>query len=963
MKFRVTLLTLVAVIVSHFSFSQTVDEWAQDGKMIFQFIPKHNITLPMADEKVVDISRSSYFLPFIETFGITSVIRLHPDLRDEKLQNTYQIEFEEIYRINELISIFNSFEEVEYAEPKSLHRLFLNPNDQYYSSSNQWNLFKINAAQAWDISTGSPSIVVAVTDNAIYTTHPDLINKLVPGYDVANNDNNPNPALGNDGDHGTHVSGIVGAQTNNSTGIASIGYNTSVMPVKIGRDSDGALIAGYEGIAWAANNGAHVINMSWGGGGYSSYGQNVINNAYNQGCILVAAAGNDGVETVFYPAGYNNVVAVASTTSSDAKSSFSQFGNWITVSSPGSYILSSVPNTSYSYKSGTSMASPLVAGLVGLMKSVNPALPQADVIYCLTSTCDNIDAANSGYIGKLGSGRINAYAAMQCMQATLVSLDAGITNIAQPTGTVCNSSVTPMVVLKNFGMNTLTNVTIRYQLDAGAIQTYNWTGNLSTGQFVNVPLPTITPTAGSHSFRAFTESPNSSIDENLNNDEKQTSFTMFSEGVSLPFTETFESESFATNSWTILNPDGGISWDITTVTGTSPGNKAARMNFYNYPATGQRDAMVSPPLNLTGYESAELTFQHAYRRYSSGVTDSLIIFVSTDCGSTYQRIMSLGENSTGTFATGYTTTTPFVPSASDDWCSGPVGSACKTINLTPFVGHPNVVIKFEAYNNNSNNLYIDNINITGVALSTPPVVQISSSANSICEGGVISFVDQSSPAVTSRLWTFSGGSPSTSINATESVTYDTAGIWDVLLETTNGFGTTSQNFPGYITVHPLPAQQTIQQNGSELSVVLSSGETAHWYRNGNAISGATQPVYQVTQIGNYKARVSSQFGCSVFTNEINVNPTGVDEYDFETNSIFVFPNPADDEIFIFLETQVMKNTVLDIADLTGKTVSSHIIQAGDQKIRVNTSHLSQGTYIVLLRGKTYSGKARLIIAR
>lgn len=963
MKFKLHFLIIATSLFSVFSIGQTVDEWAQDGKMIFQFKPEFQISLPMLNENEVDIQSSSYFLPYTDEFKITAVKRLHTDIRDEKLLNTYQIEFDEIFKIKDLIRIFETFEEVEYAEYKSLHRSFLTPNDQYYSNNTQWNLFKINAAQAWDISTGSPSVIVAVTDNAIYTSHPDLINKLVPGYDVANNDNNPNPAAGNDGEHGTHVSGIVGAQTNNSIGVASIGYNTSVMPVKIGRDSDGALTAGYEGIAWAANNGADVINMSWGGGGYSSYGQNVINNAYNQGCILVAAAGNDGVETVFYPAGYNNVIAVASTTSTDAKSSFSQYGNWITVSSPGSNIYSSIPNTGYQYKSGTSMASPLVAGLVGLMKSVNPALPQADLINCLTSTCDNINAANPNYIGKLGAGRINAFAAMQCMQATLVNIDAGIINIIQPTGTVCNASITPVVILKNFGMLNLTNVTIRYQLDAGTIQTYNWTGNLSTGQFVNVSLPSVTPSSGGHTFRAFTESPNGSIDENLNNDEKQTSFTSFNEGVSLPFTETFESNSFSTNSWTILNPDGGITWDIATVSGTTPGNKAGRMNFYNYSATGQRDALVSPPLNLIGYESAELTFKHAYRRYSSGVTDSLIIYVSTDCGSTYQRALSMGENSTGTFATGYTTTSPFVPSSADDWCSGPVGSSCKTVNLTPFVGYANVVVKFEAFNSNSNNLYIDNINITGVALSMPPVVNISSSTSSICAGGTISFTDQSSPAVISRLWTFAGGSPATSVSATQIVTYNTPGIWDVSLEATNGFGSSFQNFPGYITVHPFPAQQNILQNGNELSVVLNTGETVQWFRNGNTISGATQPIYQVTQVGNYKARISSQYGCSVFTDEITVNPTGMDEYDFETNSIFVFPNPADEELFVFLETQVLKNTVIEITDLSGKVVSAHLIKAGEHKISVNTSQLSQGVYFVSLSGKIYSGKARLIIMR
>jgi len=953
-------LFLFSAIVAN---SQTVNEWAQDGKMVFQFKPELNINLPMLDRDYVDFRSSAYFLPYVDEFKIVSVRKLHPDIKDEKLLHTYQIEFDDIWKINDLIKVFQSFHEVEYAEVRTLHKTFFTPNDQYYNTTNMWGLFKINAGQAWDISQGSSSIVVAVTDDAIYTSHPDLVNKMVPGRDVAMNDANPNPSGQADGNHGTHVSGTVGAQTNNSIGVASIGFNTSVMPIKIARDSDGALTAGYEGITWAANNGAHVINMSWGGGGYSSYGQNIVNNAYNQGAILVAAAGNDGVETVFYPAGYTNVIAVASTGTNDAKSSFSQFGTWITVCAPGSNIASTVPNTGYQYNSGTSMASPLVAGLVGLMKSVNPALPQAGVIQCLTSTCDNINAANPSYIGKLGSGRINAYAAMQCMQATAVNLDAGIVNIIQPNGTVCSSAVTPIVVLRNFGMNNLTSVAIRYQLDAGTIQTYNWTGNLQFGQTVNISLPVMTPSTGGHTFRAFTQNPNNGTDENAANDEWQTSFTIFTAGVTLPFTETFESGSFATNNWTIVNPDGGVTWSIATIAGTTPGNKAAKMNFFNYSSIGQRDALISPPMNLSGYADAQLTFKHSYRRYNSNATDSLIIYVSVDCGNTYTRVLALGEGGTGTFATGYTTTSDFTPASADDWCSGPVGSACKTINLTPYVGYESVVIKFEAFNSYSNNLYLDNINVTGSPLTTAPTVQFSSSVSSLCEGQSVTYTDQSSPVVTSRTWTFQGGTPSTSTNAVQSVMYNTAGTFDVHLSATNGFGNSSQNFPNYITVHAPPVPPAVVQNGSTLSVTLQGGQTVQWYRNNVIISGATQTTYQVTQIGNYKARITSAQGCYSFTNEVYVNPTGVDEFGFETNSMFIYPNPAEDEVYVFLETEVYVNTELIITDITGKRVASYVIPAGEMKLKINVSLLSMGAYMLSLDGKNYCNTVRLLIAR
>ncbi len=964
MRLRIILATVfITGIFNTSSFSQTVHQWEQDGVLIFQCKPELNISLPMLDKYYVDIKSSTFLDPFIEEYGITRVKRLYPNIDDAKLLHTYQLEFSEIYKNRELIAALQTIESIEYAEPKPLHRHFLSPNDTYYNTTNQWHLFKIQAAQAWDISTGSASVVVAVCDNAIYTSHPDLTNKLVAGYDVAENDNNPNPAGGNDGAHGTHVSGIVGAQTNNGIGVASIGWLTSVMPIKIGRDSDGALTAGYEGIIWAADNGAEVINMSWGSGTASTYGQNVVNYAWGKGCILVAAAGNDDQETMFYPAAYNNVVAIASTSSTDAKSSFSQYGTWIDVSSPGSNIASTIPNTSYSYMSGTSMASPLAAGLVGLMISANPALPQADVINCLLTTADNIDAQNPSYIGKLGSGRINAYEALLCMQGSAVSNDAGITSITQPSGTICNSSVAPVVVLRNFGMNNLTSVTIKYQLDGGTIQNYSWTGNLVTNQTANVTLPTISPSPGGHTFTAYTFNPNGQTDENNANDESESTFTVFSTGITLPFTENFESGVFTTNNWTIVNPDALTTWDIVTVGGTVPGSKAARLNFFNYASTGQRDGMVTPPLNLTGYSSATLDFKHAYRRYDTSSSDSLIVYVSTNCGVTYQRVLSMGEGGGGTFATNYTSTTEFTPTITDEWCSGPVGADCQTVDLTPFVGYSNVVVKFEAYNNYGNNLFIDNINITGTALTTPPTVEFTSSETSICEGESITFTDQSSPAITSREWTFEGGSPGTSTNASQLVTYNTAGVWDVTLEATNSFGTSSQNYPDYITVNAPPATQTIVQNGNTLSVTLAGGQTVQWYRNGNAIAGATSATYVVIQVGNYKARIFSAEGCSVFTNEIYVNPAGVDEYEFETNTLTLFPNPAEDIVYLYLDAPIMKNTTVDITDLTGKTVATYTIQAGDQKIQLNVSLLAQGTYLVHLRGRIYSNTERLLITR
>ncbi|MCS7085945.1 MAG: M43 family zinc metalloprotease, partial [Bacteroidia bacterium] len=181
-----------------------------------------------------------------------------------------------------------------------------------------------------------------------------------------------------------------------------------------------------------------------------------------------------------------------------------------------------------------------------------------------------------------------------------------------------------------------------------------------------------------------------------------------------PFTETFENGA---PGWTTENPDGGVTWTIATVGGTTPGNRAAKMDFYNYNSVGQRDGLISPPLDLRTVSTCTLSFQHAYRRYSASTTDSLIVYASSDCGATWTRLFARGENGQGSFATQTISTNVFTPTQSSQWCGGGTGSGCFSINLNAFVGQPRVRLKFEAYNNYGNNLYLDNINVTGTPAS------------------------------------------------------------------------------------------------------------------------------------------------------------------------------------------------------------------------------------------------------
>jgi serine protease len=884
------LIFLFSFLLSGTSSAQKIYEWYQDGKVIFQLHPKSGLTIPSGKDSLVDFQNYRFLNSLVDEFGITKVYQKHPDSKEQNLRLTYEVEFSKHEKVDILTRKLSLNEFILYAEKKERHVMFLTPNDLgANSTTGQWGLYKIKAPQAWDISTGSTSVIVAVTDDAIQTTHPDLTGNMIAGRDVANNDNDPNPPAGTNsiGNHGTHVSGTVSSVTNNGTGVASIGWKVKIMPVKIGRDSDGALTAGYEGITWAYQNGAHVVNASWGGAGTSTYGQNVVNNAHNAGTLVIAAAGNDGVETKFYPAAYTNVIAVASTTTNDSKSSFSQYGTWIDISSPGSSIRSTTKNSSYGSMSGTSMASPLVAGLAGLMKSVNMNLTPAQIKSCLQSSADNIDAANSSFIGKLGAGRINAQAALQCVSASTVTLDAGVLEIISPIGTLCSGTFTPRVVIKNFGSTTITSVKLNYRIDNGTLTTITLTGSLASNATSTINLAAMTTTAGAHTFTAYTSDPNNGTDQNAGNNSLTSSFTVFSAGAPLPFTETFESSSFATNSWTIDNPDNGITWDIATIAGSSPGNKAARMRFFNYSTTGQRDAMISRPLDFTGYTAINLTFDHAYRRKNQNATDSIIISISTDCGATFTRVFSRGENGTGTFATATTNTTEFVP-ATGEWCTGTVGSDCFSINLSQFVGASSAVVKFESYNNFGNNLYIDNINITGTSGAQAPIADFSASSTTICAGTTVTFTDNSAPAATSWSWTFPGGNASSTTVQNPTVTYNTAGTYNVTLTATNSSGSNTSTKSGYIVVNALPAKPTIVQNGNNLEVSpVNPNASYQWYLNGTIITtGGSGPIITPSISGNYTVEITDDKSCENLSNPYSYTaPAPVADFSMSQTSI------------------------------------------------------------------------------
>lgn len=361
---------------------------------------------------------------------------------------------------------------VEYVEVDRLNTIRLTPNDTRYGE--QWGYsgtYGIKANQAWDVTNGAGS-VVAVLDTGI-TAHSDLAANLLPGYDFINDTTVSNDGNGRDNDpsdpgdwvsanqcggthaaqgsswHGTHVAGTIAAVTNNAKGVAGVAYGAKIVPVRVlgtcgGYDSDIA-----DAIIWASGgtvsgvpanaNPAEVINLSLGGSGAcGSTTQAAINGAVSRGTTLVIAAGNDNTNVSnASPANCNNVIAVASTTSTGARSSFSNYGALIDIAAPGSNILSTLNSgtttpgaESYAAYNGTSMATPHVAGVVALLQAVSTTPKTPAQVEALIKA--NVTPFPSTPSQSIGPGILNAKAVVDAANG------GGNPN---PGGTVLNNGV------------------------------------------------------------------------------------------------------------------------------------------------------------------------------------------------------------------------------------------------------------------------------------------------------------------------------------------------------------------------------------------------------------------------------------------------------------------------------------------------------------------------------------------
>lgn len=457
-------LGLAAIGLSDGPQAQTVHTDYVDGALFIRLKNRADFAVKSGESRLLNAARFNFLRVESKAFGVQPEVRSLAFDNNPVLSRTIAVTIDSIEKIDAFIERISRYEDVELVEKRPLYEICgvkSEGEDPFYAgdyAAHKWHLNIINTDSAWKLASGKPEIKVAVIDNAVWGAHEDL--QLLPEnqYTVYNqtegssappadvdqsyNCTSTRQCPAYDWSHGTHCAGNVGAIRNNGIGVAAVGSGVTVMGVSCTTPSTpNSVTYSFEGVRWAAEHGADVISMSW--GSYqlpSETEQELLKSCYEKGIILVAAAGNNSVNTPFYPAASPYVISVGSV-NSDKKFSnqFSNYGKWVDILSPGGFRMLGSQETKYSVLSttfctnqnyrinmdaslegqyydgfyGTSMATPVAASLCGLLLSVDPTLNTHTMRELLTSTAQIIDG-NASRI-RDGSGLIDAFAAVKTL--------------------------------------------------------------------------------------------------------------------------------------------------------------------------------------------------------------------------------------------------------------------------------------------------------------------------------------------------------------------------------------------------------------------------------------------------------------------------------------------------------------------------------------------------------------------
>ena len=392
----------------------------------------------------------------VEPMFRSQLSKARPDLPD--LSRIYRVTLADGMDVRRAVLLFDRDPSVDYAEPIPFHYLHETPNDPLFNV--QWFLDSIEAEGAWDVHKGEDGaeVAVGISDTGVAWRHEDLVDNIfqnlgedadgdgkvieksgdtwvfdpddVNGVDddgngytddfVGWNFFNDDELEDNDPDdpdsHGTHVAGLAAGRTDNGVGISSISWNVMILSTSASNSESEGIDRGYSSVVYLAENGADIINMSWGSDTTSQAAQDVMEYAQALGSLLVSSAGNDSVADPQYPSSLPGVVSVASVGRTDRLASYSNFGISVDIASPGgagiNTMRSTTPPNNYGNRQGTSMASPVAAGVFALVKSQHPSWTNQQLLEQVLGTADSVDDLNVNFVGLMGEGRINAFRAL-----------------------------------------------------------------------------------------------------------------------------------------------------------------------------------------------------------------------------------------------------------------------------------------------------------------------------------------------------------------------------------------------------------------------------------------------------------------------------------------------------------------------------------------------------------------------